>query len=142
MVALTRLTELTLMHPHPHVSPGVETETVHSATLELVRACRALPEFDTLQIVHALLGESVLLCGGMRVTLTPTEQRKQALREQMKGVRDLALESLRDVKRAGCWEGRRKVVLRVIELSPYFPFLGHQLGTAHLGSVKVERFEV
>lgn len=140
MVTLTRLTELTLMHPHPHVTPGVETGTVHSATLELVNACRALPDFDTLQIVHVLLGESVLLCGGMRVTLTPTDQREQALREQVKVVRDLALESLKKAK-ARCWEGR-KVMLRVIELSPHFPLVGHHLGAAHLGSVRVEGFEV
>ena len=128
------------MHPHPHVTPGVETGAVHSATPELVYACRALPDFDTLQIVHVLLGESVLLCGSMRVTLTPTDQREQALREQMKGVRDLALESLRKAKNEGCWGGR-KVGLRVIELSPHFPLVGHHLGAAHLGSVKVEEFE-
>ena len=140
MVALTRLTELTLMYPHPHVTTSVETGTVHSATLGLVGACRALLEFDTLQIVHIILGKTVLLSEGMRVNLNPTEQREQAMREQMKGVRDLALESLRKAK-PGRWEGR-KVMLRVIELSPYFPPVGHHLGAAHLGPVKVEGFEV
>ena len=134
------------MHPHPHdtVEAGNLLDTVgtvHSAMLELVNACRVLPDFDTLQIVHVLLGESVLICGSIRITLTLTDQRERALREQMEGVRDLALDSLRKVK-AGCWEGKEKVMLRVIELSPHFPLVGPRLGAAHLGSVKVEGFEV
>ena len=80
MVELARLTELTLMRPDPHVIPGMATGAVDSATPQLVYACRALPDFYTLQIVRILLGEPVRLRGSIRVTLTPTDQREQALR--------------------------------------------------------------
>ena len=111
---------------------------MHAATLELVNACRALPDFDTLQIVHFTLGEPLLICGYARVSLVPTDQQERALREQVKGVKDLAIDSLRKVK-VECEEGERgeKVIVRVIELSPHVPF-----GRYHLGSVEAEVFEV
>ena len=138
MAALTRLTELTLIYPHPHVFPFVETKDVHSATLELANACRAFQDFDTLQIVHFLLGEPLLMCGYVRANVRPTGKRERTLREQVKGVKDLAIDSLKKAKvefREG--EGWKKIVVRVIELSPYLPLAGY-----HLDSVKAEQFEV
>ena len=145
MAALPRLTELTLLYPHPydtHVTKtGIPLDRdgiIRSATLEHLNACRVLPDFDTLQIVYFILGEPIFLCGGMRVSLPPTDQEKWALREQVKGVKDLAVDSLKKVK-AGCWEGegRKKTIMRVIELDPYLPPEGYRLD-----SVKVEVLEV
>lgn len=110
-------------------------EIVHSTTSELVNACRALPDFDTLQIVHSLVdgygvaGYHSVLC---------SDQRKQELRERVKVVKDLAVDSLEKAK-TGYREGerRKKVTLRVIELSPGPSPMGD-----YLDSVDVEVFEV
>ena len=113
-------------------------EIVHSATLELVNACRALPDLDTLQIVHFLLDKPLLVCGYTRASLAATDKQEQALREQVRGVKDLVIGSLKNAK-AGRQEGegRKNVLVRVIELSPYLPLAGY-----HLNSVKAEVFEV
>ena len=131
MTAFPRLTELTVLYPRSHGTRSPETEIpldvvgiARPATLELLGACKALPNFDTLQIVHFLPNTPSpgyvdwwLRNNG----LLPTEQRKQALREQVqgvKGVKDLAIECLRTPK-TGCQKGgtRKKTTLRVIELS-------------------------
>jgi len=91
---------------------------------ELLGACNALPDFDTLQIVHFLPNTPSpgyvdwwLRNNG----LLPTQQRKQALSEQVrgvKGVKDLAIDYLKKPKgryRGG--RGRKETTLRVIELS-------------------------
>ena len=111
--------------------------TVYPLTLELVNACITLPDFDTLQIVHFLLGEPLLICGYARAGQAQTGLQEQALREQVKGVKDLAIESLK--AGAGCreGEGRRKTMVRVIELSPHLPPAEY-----HLRSVKADEFEV
>ena len=56
----------------------------------------------------------------------------------MRGVKDLVIGSLKNAK-AGRQEGegRKNVLVRVIELSPYLPLAGY-----HLNSVKAEVFEV
>ena len=108
-----------MIYPHPYTTPVIETRVAHSAALELVNACRTLQDFDTLQIVHFPLLEPLL-----------------TLRE-VKGVKDLAVDSLKKRKvefREG--EGR-KVVVKVIELCPHPPIVGH-----NLSSVKVNEFEV
>ena len=112
--------------------------TVHSATLELINACRALPDFDTLQIVHFRLGEPLWISGDVRASLSPMAKQQQALMEQVKGVKDLAIDSLKQAK-VGYQEGggRKGVMVRVIELSLYLPLDGY-----HLSSVKAEEFGV
>ena len=66
------------------------------------------------------------------------EQRKKALKEEVKGLRDLAIGCL-EKSEAGCEDGvgRKKTTLRVIELSSDRPRL-----RSHLGSMKVEEFDV
>jgi len=124
------LTELTVLYPHPLPCPGLYSptdtearttpdvmETIRSTTLELVKACKGLPNFDTLQIVY--------------FTLTPpppthwcrpwwssgpgyySEQREQSLREEIQGVKDWTIDCLKEPE-TGCQEGegREKVVLR------------------------------
>jgi len=63
---------------------------------------------------------------------------KQVLEKDVKAVKDLAIDSLKKVK-AGYREGerRKEFTLRLIESSPRRPIVG-----CHLGSVKVEEFEV
>jgi len=145
VAALSRLTELTLIYPHPDVAPvikaGIRLDnigTVRPAALELVHACRALPDFDTLQIVYFLLGEPLPPCGCVRMSIASTDLREQALREQVRGVKDLVVDTLKEAK-AGYREveGRKKVTVEVIELSPRLPLAGY-----HLGSVEAEVFEV
>ena len=144
VVALPRLAELTLIHPHPRDIPVTETGvlldtigTVHSAMLELVNACRVLPDFDTLQIVHLLRSEPIVtvMCMYACAGLALMDKRERALRDQVK---DLTIDLLKKAKvgrQEG--EGRKNVVVRVIELTPCIPFLVY-----HLGSVKAEVFEV
>ena len=144
--ACPQLTELTLICRHPHDNPvtemGVPFDAVkdaHSATLELVNACKPLPDFDTLQIVYLLLGTPSPRCAdAWNMSLSSVERREQKLREQVKGVRDLAVDCLNDPK-TGCreGEGRKKVTLRVIELTSCYGLTGFGLE-----SVKVEAFEV
>jgi len=98
--------------------------TARSATLELLGASKALPDFDTLQIVHFLPNTPSpgYMDWWLRNNgLLPTEQRKQTLREHVrgvKGVKDLAIDCLKRPK-TGCQKGggRKKTTLRVIELS-------------------------
>jgi len=158
---------------------GVLPDTVGNARpamLELVNACRALPNFDTLQIVHFSLSTPPPTrecwpwqCGGLA---SYTEGQKQALREQIQRVKDLAIDCLKEPEK-GCQEGGRKktalrermrgvkdrmvacpkptmgrkTTLRVIELSsvltdtPRRPKYGAS-PIFHLGSVKVEEYEV
>jgi len=136
-----RLTELTIIYPHLHNTslwktgdPLDTVELAHSATLKLIKACKALPDFDTIQIVYFLSGH--VLLRRRHVDLLSSEQVSRALREQVKGVTDLAINCLKEPG-PGCREGEgRKTTVRVIELSPDHP--GPQ---PYLGPVKVEEYE-
>jgi len=128
IAACPRLTELTVFyphphpHPHPHSTPGTEIDipldtikTARSALLELVNACNALPNFDTLQIVHFSLTTPppISRCGQCDGPVSYTEQQKQVLRDQVQGVKDLAVDCLRKPEtRHQEGEGRKKMVLR------------------------------
>jgi hypothetical protein len=97
----------------------------------LVNACRALPYFDTLQIVH-----------GYRPTYEETDlsvrRRRQVLREHVDSAKDVAINCLKELDTGGLeGEGRKKTTVRVVELvagSPYPNF--------HLNYVRVEEYEV
>lgn len=119
---------------------GILLDT-HSATLELVNACGALPEFDTLQIVHLLIGERILVHGPGSTgcdSVPCTDQQKKRLRKQVKSVKDLAIGLLKKAKARRLEGERRKMMmLRVIELRPYISPSGD-----HLDSVKVKAFGV
>ena len=148
VAACPRLTELTIIYPHPHDAQIAETGTLldpvgsaRSATLELVNACKALPDFDTLQIVHFPSVTPLPMCGCGRVRYgslgLSMEQRRQALKEEVRCLKDLARDCLKKPE-AGCQDraGRKKATLRVIELSSDRPRL-----RSHLGSVKVEEYD-
>ena len=139
MAACPKLTELTIIYPHPYDAP-VTVETARSATSELVDACKALPDFDTLQIVHLAVTKPSLnrWCGLTRCSkLRPyPEERKRELKGLMKDVKGWATDCLKK-PRTGFQEGeaRKTTTLRVIELSQDHPW-------PHLGPVKVEEYEV
>ena len=122
VAACPKLTELTVLYPHPHTHgwdprgssgtakglPPCPAERVRSAISELVNECEALPDFTTLQIVHLTLTTlpPICWCGVTECgVLGPyTEERKRALREQMKGVEDWTVDCLKRAK-TGCQEG-------------------------------------
>ena len=154
VAACPKLTELTIFYPRPSdakISEGGipihPAESARTATLELVNACRALPDFDTLQIVHFPLVAPLPLCGCGRARLAnqgaSMKQRKKALMDEVNGIKDLAVDCLREPE-AGCQEGekekeveRRKTVVRIVELCSDRPRPKY-----HLASVEVEYFEV
>jgi len=150
VAACPRLTELTIIYPHPHDSHRRETGTLpdpvgsaRSAASELVNACKLLPDFDTLQIAHfpfvTLFPKCPcgwFLCGGPTIETREPWAGQQRQISGMKAVKDSVMDCLKP--KAGCQEGegRKKTMLRIIELgserrSPFF-----------LGSVKVEEYEV
>ena len=152
MAACPKLTELTIFYPRPSDTQVSEagilidpTKSARTATLELVSACKALPDFDTLQIVHFPLVTPLPLCGCGRMRLTnqgpSLKQRTKALRDEVKGVKDWAIDCLREPG-VGCQEkvkevGRKKTVVRIIELRSDRPRPKY-----HLASVKVGEYEV
>ena len=148
MAALPRLTELTVLYPHPRSTTTTVTENpldvveaIRSVTLELVDACKALPDFDTLQVVHSVTGtppSSILDLWSVGRELPSAERQNEVSKEQANGVKDWAMGRLRKLN-AGCREGerRRRTTLRVIELSTYGPLAG-----SHLDSLTVEEREV
>jgi len=136
------LTELTITYPHTYETPVSRTgalidkvETARSMTLALVNVCKELPDFDTIQIVYFIPGAALMYFGEDCAVLPCSEGQKQALREWVKGVTDLAIDCL---KKPGAgsreWEGR-KTTVRVIELSLDYPM-------PHLAPPKVEVYEV
>ena len=133
MAACPRLTELTLIYPYPGDPPVSETGvpldvvgTTHSAALELVNACKSLPDFDTIQIVHILAwGTSppaVRAHQHMRYGGLSAEQLLQVARDPVNDVKDLVIDCLKRPE-MGCQEGerRKRAMVRVIELCRYRP---------------------
>jgi hypothetical protein len=135
-----KLIELTIIFPRPDTVEDLEKGlfldpigTARSATSELVNACKVLPDFDTLQIVH-----------GRGLDYGGEELRVNRLRlEYMKhvdGARDVAIGCLREPE-TGRREGeeRRKTTVQVIELvaSPSQNFY-----VDYMESVRVEVYEV
>jgi len=90
-------------------------ETAHSTTLELVNVCKGLPDFITIQTGAALNREGC-------VVLRLSEQHRQALRVQARGMTDLVVNRLKEPG-TRCQEGggRKKAMVRVIELRPDHP---------------------
>jgi hypothetical protein len=137
VAACPRLTELTVICPHPSIAEEMETGylldpvgSVRSATSELVNACKTLPDFDTLWIVH-----------GCRTDRDGEDFHVKDLRreymEHVDGAKDVAISLLKEPEtgyREG--EGRRKVTLRVIQL-----VAGHSQ-RFYAEFVKVEEYEV
>lgn len=154
MAACPRLTELSILCPHPHLHPhdfrfseaGIPlgpVRTAHSEIIELVNGCKELPDFDTLQIIHFSLNTSDTGRGleGGKVNRLPLMN--QVSREQAEGMKDWVLERLKE-PRTGCeGNGRKKKMLRIVELSSFLTHLGYHYRTKFRpGPVKVEEYEV
>ena len=135
MAACPRLTELTIIYPHPYGAPAV-AETARSVISELVDACKALPDFDTFQILRLLVDTPP-----RRYAARSTEQWKRTLSEEVGGVKDWAVCCLK--AKTGCEEGggRKRTTLRVIGLNSSLRPGEDIFRRFHLGSVKVEVYE-
>ena len=148
MAACPRLTELTIICPHAYDLQRSEMGTLldpvggaSSAASELVNACKALPDFDTLQIVDfplvlpcTLWAGGRLMYGGSPIEGPWEDQLKQIL--GMKAVEESVMSCLKPKK--GCQEeGRKRTTFRMIKLSSE----SHS-SPSYLGSVKVEEHEV
>lgn len=143
--ACPRLTELTIVYPNPldaHQTSGTvilfdPAGSAHSTVLELVTVCKALPHFDTFQIVYPPSPTPSSLCRchqGMRSRRRPSKEQLKQMEQEVKGLKDWTIECLKKSKvRRQEGEGRKRTTLRVIELSPDRPLLG---------SVEVEVYEV
>jgi hypothetical protein len=138
VAACPNLTELTIICPNPYTPEAMGTKylldpirNVRSAMSGLMNVCKALPDFDTLQIVHGF--------GRLHNdTDLSIRQRQQALREHAGCVKELAINCLEE--RETGWrerEGRRKTTVRVVELTTSGPH-----PKFHLDCVRVEECEV
>ena len=141
MAACPKLTELTIVYPR--LGDG-EAEmghhlglvgSVRSATLELVNACKALPDFDVFQIVHFPLPD--LTPSWEHMTPSGPGELFHKLRNDLGSGKDLVIDCLKESE-AGCRkeEGKKKTTVRVIELVEGPP------SNFYLDSVKVEVYEV
>ena len=143
VAACPKLTELSIVYPY--LSGGdvdLKTETsyhlvekVHSATLELAKACKTLPDFDTFQIVHFDLPRFDEISEYGR-TYDPAILFHD-LRDGLGTGKDLVISCLKEPetgRREG--EGKKKTTVRVIELVEGFPPI------LSPGSAKVEVYEV
>ena len=124
--------------------------------LDIINACKILPDFDTLQIVHLFDTSSLPL----RVPLSHTEgsrelddwsERRRVFLEEVGVVKDTAVDALKQTmceKREYGGEAR-KVTIRVIELKWGLEWdiascmIGtHWPGRKYLRSIKAEEYEV
>ena len=143
MAACPKLTELSIVYPyHSDGDVDLNTETsgglvenVRSAILELANTCKALPDFDTIQIVHfSLPGYDEILEYEMRYD--PATMFYD-LRRGLGTGKDLVINCLEEPetgRREG--EGKKKTAVRVIELVERSPPI------LSPGSAKVEEYEV
>ena len=132
MAACPRLTELTVT-PNPYDTRATETGVLHdlagtalSAISELVAVCEALPDFDTLQILHvpAFPPYPVCWCGlrGCNNRILHEKQWEQSRREQVRGMKDFAIDRLKTLKSGRHkGEGRKRTMVRIVRLSAALP---------------------
>ena len=103
MAACPKLTELTIVCPdlvrNNFSETGFLTEhirTTRPAMLELVNACRVLPNFDTFQIVYfPTAGQEVYLYGRESDERVELLRRQRRMRKEAKDVGDLLLDCLK-----------------------------------------------
>ena len=147
VAACPKLTEVTIF-PDPYYARITETgilcdpdRRVLSAMSELVVACKALPDFDTLQILHFSVPPHHPICWceweRCRNHILHMKQREQSLREQARDMKDFAINCLKS--KTGCreGEGRERITVRVVRLNSTLPRPDY-----YLGSVEVEEYEV
>ena len=147
MAACPRLTELTVVFHHQYDAQHAETGTLidpaggaRSAMSKLVFACKALPDFDTLQVVLVALVPGVLTCwcgwGACGSRINSSEQQERISRIQTEDMKDWAIDCLKESEtrsREGEERERKKTTLRVFMFGPGRPC--HSPG-------KVEAYEV
>ena len=140
-----RLTEFTAIIPHLYwaeLSGKIFLlnwpESAHSAVLDLVGACRALPDFDTLQIARFPIVSSRRTClclwyESCTCDRYPTTEWEEAFEKQMKDLGGWTVDCLK--LKTGCQEGegRGRTAFRVIKFSSDRPCQS---------SVEVEEYEV
>jgi hypothetical protein len=137
VAACPKLTELTIVCPHPDTVEDLETGyffdpvgTARSATSELVNACNALPYFDTFQIVHGYRPMYKEVDLSLR-------RRRRKLRERVEGAGGLVTNCLGELEtRCRQRDGGKTTTVRVIELAA-----GYRQN-AYLDSVKIEEYQV
>ena len=143
MAACPKLTELSIVYPyHSDGDVDLNTETssglvenVRSAILELANACKALPDFDTFQIVHFSLPDFAPSLDGP--VMCDPAMLFYHLRDGLGTGKDLVINCLEEPemgRREG--EGKKKTTVRVIELVEKSPPI------LSPGSAKVEEYEV
>ena len=127
MAACPRLTELTVT-PNPYDTRATETGVLHdpagtvlSAISELVIACEALPDFDTLQILHvpAPRDDGVRGCGELWCNnrTLHANQWGRLRREQVGGLKDFTIDCLETLKsRRHKGEGRKRTIVRIVRM--------------------------
>ena len=131
MTAFPRLTELTVIAPHPSCTRLTETGILlgpaggaRLAISGLVAACKILPDFDTFQIVRFPIISPRLVCWCGRGKLCgdhrpSPEQWEEVLGKQMRDLGEWAIDCLKKPEtecREG--EGRKRTTLRTIEFGP------------------------
>ena len=133
------LTELTVLS-NPYDTRTTETGVLHdpagmalSVISELVVACEALPDFNTLQILHVPALAPSPYWYGLRISdnnKLHEELWEQSRMEQARGMKDFAIDCLKTLKsRRHEGEGRKRTVVRMVRVGPILP-------------VKVEEYEV
>ena len=147
MAACPRLTELTVVFHHQydakHAEMGILLDPAggaRSAMSELVVACKALPDFDILQVVRVTINPVHLVCwcgwGGCGSRMDSSEQQEEILRIQTEDMKDWAIDCLKKPE-TGFQKGekrkRKRITMRVFVFGPGRPC--HSSG-------KVEEYEV
>ena len=127
MVACPRLTELTVAFRYEYNGKHARTGTLieriggaRSAMSELVVACKALPDFNTLQIVREIIIPFPLICrcewGGCGSRMDSSEEQEEISRKQMEDMKDWTMDCLKKPE-TGFQEGeereRKRITLRV-----------------------------
>lgn len=140
-----KLAELTVIYPLPgrikkteHGPLSATAELAYTAIAEIVDACNALPNFDTLQIVHLFRDNSSLpsvLTGNWREVYSSYEL-KRYFKEEVEAVKDMAVGAL------GKGGERGKVIVRVIELGWDHRFKLAWLFRRTIRSVNIEEYKV
>ena len=135
MVACPRLTELTVSFRYMYYSKHAKTGTLidpiggaRSAMSELVVACKALPDFNTLQIVRENAVPTPLICrcewGGCGSRVGSSEEREEISRKQTEDMKNWTMDCLKKPE-VGFQEGeereRKRIMLRVFMFCPGRP---------------------
>lgn len=114
--------------------PG-QAERARSAISDLVGACRALPDFDTLQIVRFPISPPPLECFcpwpicdcpvfSMEGLEARTERLTKDLKRQMKDLEVWAMDCLEALNRRFREGGRREATLEVIQFREDYSYKG------------------